>query len=175
MAVEVKKRKLSAESDDLGKVDSLRYRVLNYVSGENYQKGIDLLIEAIDSHPEYPKFKPKSQRYLNYGVDLINGIKAKRSFPGMSNLPANKQEELFDRAAEHFDDLKVTLKRVERIELEVRIEDKRASIWIVKAFIYCSIAVASLGCFLEIQRGAMSSAMILIDDAFTKATNYIFK
>ncbi len=164
------KRKLVLTPDDLGKADSLRHTVLQCVSRESYERAADTLKMYVESQPEFPEFKVRAIRYLEYGVDLVNGIKAKKSFPGLSTLPMNKQEELFSRAYEHFEDLKVTLKKIEKIEREVRLEDKRSTVWIVKAFMHSAIAIVALGIFLELSSGTLVSMGIVADNVFDKAS-----
>ena len=169
------KKALALTTEELGKPDSLRYNVFQRVAAEQYPKAIELLKTYVDSHPEFPSFKTKAARYLEYSVDLVNGIKAKKSFPGLANLPMNKQEELFSKANEHFEDLKLTIRKVEQIERDVRIEDKRATVWVIKALNHSIMAIVALGIVLEISRGALDTASIVVEDTLNKVTEVISK
>ncbi len=168
------RKKFALNLDDLGRPDSLRRNILQKVSGEHYQNAIDLLKEYKTIHPQFPDFIVHAERYLDYAVDLVNGIKAKRSFPGIANLPMNKQEELFTRAYDHFEDLKATLRRVEKAELEVRLVDRRSTIWVLQAFVHSTSAIVILGLILEVYRGTLGTAGVVIDDALEKITAIIF-
>jgi hypothetical protein len=169
------KRKLGLSPDDLGKSDSLRHSVLQSVSRESYERAIDTIKMYVGSQPEFPEFKVRAIRYLEYGIDLVNGIKAKKSFPGLSTLPMNKQEELFSRAYEHFEDLKLTLKKIEKIEREVRLEDKRSTIWIIRAIVHSTAAIVVLGIFLELTNGTVLSVGLVVNDALNRASEVFLR
>lgn len=172
---EKSRTRFSLTQDELGKPDSFRRSVLQKVSSEQYLAAIETLKLYKTSQPQFPQFRERTERYLDYAVDLVNGIKAKRSFPGIANLPMSKQEELFSRAYDHFEDLKATIRRVEKTELEVRLEDKRSTIWVVKALFYSVVAIVGLGIFLELSNGVASNAQNVADDSLEKMTNVIFK
>ena len=176
MATSEKSRKrFSLSPDELGKPDSFRRNVLQKVSSEQYPAAIESIKAYKGSQPQYPQFKERTERYLDYAVDLVNGIKAKRSFPGIANLPMSKQEELFSRAYDHFEDLKATIRRVEKVEVEVRLEDKRSTVWVVKALLHSAAAIVALGIFLEISHGALGNAENVIDNTLEQVTGVIFK
>jgi hypothetical protein len=159
---------------ELGARDGSRSQILSLVASENYQKALDELETYANSHAEYPQFKQRADRYLSYAGDLINAIRAKRSFPGMQHLSMSKQQELYDRAMTHFDDLKATLKKVEKIQAEVHLDDVRSTVWVIKAGVYCLFALLVLGFLLEVSRGVLPAANVVVDDAFGSATNAIF-
>lgn len=167
-------QKMRASSQDGGSVDSLRNRVASHVAGEAYDRAIQSLEEYISSKREYPQFKDRADRYVTHASDLIHAIKAKRSFPGMQHLSMSKQQELYDRAMEHFDELKSALKRIEQIEQEVRIEDVRSTVWVIQALIYSTFAVLVMAFLLELSKGILPSAIIVADDAFGRMVNWCF-
>lgn len=166
--------RMKASAKDAGGPGSLRNLILTSIASDNYQRAIDDIKEYLDSKNEYPQFRVRSERYLSYAVDLVNAIKAKRSFPGMQHLSMSKQQELFDRAMEHFEDLKVTLKKVEQIEKEVRLDDVRSTVWVVKALVYCLFAFLALAFVREASKGVLPSAYVVVDGASDDAINWIF-
>lgn len=166
--------RMQAAVKDLGAVDSMRHTILSYVASENYDRAIQELQKYIDSKTEYPQFKARAERYSSYATDLVNAVKAKRSFPGLQSLSMSKQQDLFDKAMEHFDDLKVTLKKIEQIDREVKVEDVRSTVLVVKAAIYCLFALATVGFMIELSRGVMPTAWRVIDYFLSDATNFIF-
>ncbi len=159
---------------EAGLRDGARSLILSNVAGENYEKALEELELYSKSQQDYPQFYARSQRYLDYAATLIQAIKAKRSFPGMQHLSMSKQQELYDRAMSHFEDLKATLRKVEKIESEVRLDDVRSTVWVVKASMYCLFAVLVLGFLLELSRGVLPAASIVVDDTFGQLTNAIF-
>lgn len=159
---------------DKDTADSFHNTILALVANENYIRAAEEIQNYIDSKSEFPQFKLRASRYLNYANDLMNAIKAKRSFPGLQHLSMSKQQELYDKAMEHFDDLKITLRKVEQIDREVRLDDVRSTVWVVKAAIYCLFAVLVLAFLLDISKGLADSVYIVIDDAFGSLTNWLF-
>lgn len=166
--------KMRASVQDAGHVDGLRSTILSSVASENYDGAVQDLKAYIDSKSEYPQFKARAERYLNYAVDLVNAVKAKRSFPGMQHLSMSKQQELFDRAMEHFEDLKATLKKVEMIEQEVRLDDVRSTVWVIKAMVYCVFGLLVLAFLLELSRGVLPAATVVVDDTFGNMVDLLF-
>ena len=166
--------KMRASVQDAGHVDGLRATILGHVAGERYDGAIEDLKAYIDSKSEYPQFKDRAERYLNYAVDLVNAVKAKRSFPGMQHLSMSKQQELFDRSMEHFEDLKVTLRKVEQIETEVRLDDVRSTVWVIKALAYCVFGLLVLAFLLEVSRGVLPATQVVVDDTFGSMVNWVF-
>lgn len=166
--------RMRANIADIGHGDGLRALVLTQIANENYQQAIDEIYQYIDSKHEYPMFKQRVTRYAEYCRDLVNGIKAKRSFPGMQYLSSTKQQELFDRSMDHFDDLKATLKRIEQIEREVRLDDVRSTVWVVKALVVSVAGILIIAFFLDISKGVISAAMNIVEDSYLKSLAWLF-
>lgn len=165
--------RMRASLNDGGR-DGARSRVLSAVASENYEGAQAALSAYENSRDEYPQFKARTERYFSYARDLVNAIRAKRSFPGLQHLSMSKQQDLYDRAMTHFEDLKATLRKCEQIEAEVRLDDVRSTVWVVKALIYSVFAVLILGFLLELSRGVLPAASIVVDDAFGRLINILF-
>jgi uncharacterized membrane protein YccC len=166
--------RMKASVRDIGQVDTMRHTILSFVATENYERAIEELHRYCESKSAYPQFSVRSERYSKYAVDLINAVKAKRSFPGLQHLAMSKQQELFDRAMEHFDDLKATLRKIEQIDREVKLEDVRSTVLVVKAMIYSAFAVLVVGFLMEISRGVLPAAFVVLDSGFGDLTNWLF-
>jgi tetratricopeptide (TPR) repeat protein len=152
----------------------LRNAILTHVTEERYEKAISDLEQALNSKPQYPDFKARSERLGNYSVELIKAIQAKRNFPGWSALHMSKQKELFERALLHFEDLKVTLEKIEAIESEVRMEDLRSTVWVMKAvsFAVCGLLIFAL--LRELTNGVFPSAAVVLDSATASMIDLVF-
>lgn len=160
-------------SADFGAPDSATRAILSLVAEERYDGAIAELKRYADSKPEYPQFLERSARYLEYAQGLVAGIKAKRSFPGVQNLAMAKQQELYERALAHFDDLRATMRKIEQIEREVRLEDVRSTVWVIKALVYCVSALLVAGFVVELSRGVLPSANVVLDSAASDAANWV--
>lgn len=166
--------RMRAAANDIGGPNSDRARILVLVANENYTQAMEEIQSYAQSKSDFPQFRARCERYLSYSVDLIHAIKAKRSFPGLQHLSMSKQQELHDRALAHFDDLKATLRKVDQIDKEVKLDDVRSTVWVVKASIYCVFAVLTLAFLLEVSRGVLPAASVVADDAFGEITNLVF-
>ncbi|MGZ5279584.1 MAG: hypothetical protein ACXWC9_06565 [Pseudobdellovibrionaceae bacterium] len=178
MGLPVKKRDLKAEmnsiSKDMGRADTLRYNVLTYVVEENYEGATRELKEYLETDFEYPNFKERIERYIQHANDLVNAIRAKRKFPGAQMLTTAKQQELNEKFVAHFLELQLVLKKVERIQQDVRIEDIRSTVWIVQAGITAMIVVAVVAFLLDVNQGLMHTTIVVFDDLFREFVSWIF-
>ena len=145
------------------------------MSNEQYDQAIETLNYFIEDKKEFPNFKERADRYLTYAVELIKGIQAKRSFPGMQMLAMAKQKELHDKALRHYADLKLTLQRIEKIADDVRLEDLRLTVWVIKALVHCFFAIVALAFFMEASGGVFGAANHVVDDSFSKLINVVFE
>jgi hypothetical protein len=166
--------RMKVNGGDVGNPNSLRYSILSRVSAENYDKAISELKEYVESKHEYPGFIERSERYVSYSIDLINAVKAKRSFPGLQYLAMGKQQELFDKALEHFEDLKFSLRKIESIEREVRLEDVRSTVWVLKTVMLCAFVLVLVGLIREIFDGVAPSVAVLFEDLSGRFVNWFF-
>lgn len=165
---------LGKAGGDLGKADTLRYNVLTFVVEENYDSAIRELREFYNSDSEYPKLKERIERYVQHGIDLVNAIRAKRNFPGMKMLTVAKQQEMNEKFVAHFNELQQVLKRIERIQNDLRLEDIRSTVWIVKAAIYSAIAMALIAFILDANQWLLRTTVIVVDDIFRDLTIWLF-
>ncbi len=166
--------RMRASMNEHGARDDVRSIILTYVASENYAKALEELQQYVESKSDYPQFRSRAERYLTYSADLINAVRAKRSFPGMHHLNMSRQQDLYDRAISHFEDLKVTLKKIVQIEQEVKLEDVRSTVWVVKAVIFCIFAMLVVGFLIELSKGVLPSANIVTDDMLGTITNFAF-
>ncbi|MFZ4403388.1 MAG: hypothetical protein ACOYOK_04740 [Pseudobdellovibrionaceae bacterium] len=164
---------LATEKIDLGKPESLRFKVLQAVLKEDYDNALTELQTFIDGEHEYPNFKERAYRYVKHCKDLVFAIRAKRSFPGLSSLTRAKQQELRIKFKEHFKELQVALKKIEKVEGDLRVQDVRSTIYVVKALWMAAFSIVALAFFLEIVRGLAQTGLILFDDNINKLTNWL--
>ena len=158
---------------DMGRPDSLRYNILTWVLAERYDKSIEELKDFLEKPSDYPNFKGKITRYIHHSIDLIYAIKAKRSFPGINSLTRAKQQELREKFKEHYKELQYILKIIEKIQGDLRIEDVRSTIYVVRAMWFAVVGVILLGFWLDIVHGLLTTSMVVFDDAFGRLANLL--
>ncbi|WP_374073306.1 hypothetical protein [Bdellovibrio bacteriovorus] len=158
---------------DLGKPESLRFNILTWVLDERYDRAIEELKDFLEKPSEYPNFQSKITRYIHHSVDLIYAIKAKRSFPGINSLTRAKQQELREKFKEHFRELQYVLKIVEKIQGDLRVQDVRSTIYVVRAAWFAVVAIVALAFWLEIVHGLAKTSYLVFDDAFGQVANWL--
>lgn len=166
---------LGTAGKDLGRADTLRFNVLTYVVEENYDKAIEEMRNFLLQDFEYPTFKSRVDRYIHHGIDLVNAIRAKRNFPGAHMLTMAKQKELNEKFVAHFSELQFILKKVERIQTDVRIADIRSTVWVLKALSWSVFAVVVVAFLLDVNAGLLKTTIIVVDDVFRELVAHIFK
>ncbi|AFY01756.1 hypothetical protein [Bdellovibrio bacteriovorus] len=164
---------MNVDKSDLGRPDSLRYNILTWVLDERYDRAIEELKDFLEKPSEYPNFQSKVTRYINHSIDLIYAIKAKRSFPGINSLTRAKQQELREKFKEHFRELQYVLKIVEKVQGDLRIQDVRSTIYVVKAAWFASLAIIVLAFWLDIVNGLAKTSVVVFDDGFGKLANIL--
>lgn len=170
-----KEADLSVDQREMGPADTLRYNIMTYVVEENYDRAIEELNQYMSGESEYPRFKERIERYVEHGIDLINAIRAKRKFPGASSLTMSKQQELNDKYKMHFNELQGVLKTIEKIQIELKLEDIRSTVYVVKAIINAVFAIAIMAFLVESSRGLFVTTWVVIEDYFIEITDWIFK
>lgn len=159
---------------DLGRADTLRYNVLTFVINEEYDRAITYLKDFLNKESAYATFKQKVERYVQHSIDLIFAIRTKRNFPGKSSLTRTKQVELKEKFKEHFQELKLVIKKIENCQEELRLNDIRSTKIVVKA-IWTSVALVATAAFvLEVVGGLGMTAYIIFDEYLTLALNWFY-
>lgn len=159
---------------DIGRADSLRSTILMLTLNEHYDAAIKELKVYLNAKSEYPQFASRTSRYASHSFDLINAIKTKRSFPGLSSLSTSKQQELQERALEHFDELKRMLLRIEKIDYELRLDDIRSTVWVIQAMFTGAVLVLAVYIVQSLSQGFFHSAHVVFNDYTTRLIDYVF-
>ena len=167
--------KIKVDRTDMGRADTLRYNILVYVVEENYERAIHELKNFMSLESAYPSFKKRIERYVNHAIDLVNAIKAKRRFPGVNSLTMAKQQEIVDRFHEHFAELQTVMKHIEKIERELKLEDIRSTILVIRALVNAGVAIAVAALVIEGARGLLLNVFNVADDTLVSVTTTIFQ
>lgn len=159
---------------DMGRADSLRYNVISFVREENYSRAILELEKYLDKPSDYPRLKDEVERFIKHAIDLVRAVEMKRSFPGMTRLTVAKQQDLKLKVKQHVDELVFCLKKIERIEIELRVEDVRSTIIVVNAVVLSVFGLAVVAFVLELSRGLLLNTFVVVDDSFRNVTDWFF-
>lgn len=154
--------------------DTLTHRILKLVVEERYDVAQADIEEYCDARPEYPQFLERASRLRDHCLDLMNAIQSKRAIVTMANLPMAKKQEVHEKVLVHFDELRHYLRKIELIDKDVRIEDIRSTVWVVRALVVCTFTLLFIYVSKEAYHGIAQSATVVIEDSLDQAVNWLF-
>jgi len=161
------------DATQMGRPESLRYNVLSLTIEESFDKAIKLLDQFLHADSPYPDLNFKIEKYIQHCKDVVNAIKIKRSFPGISSLTRAKQQELREKYREHFQELHFALTRIEKIQSDLRVNDAKATIWVVRSFWYAVLSIFFVALMLTLSHGTADTISLVVDDALDQMLNSI--
>lgn len=153
-----------ASDQELGRFGSLRRNILSLVVSEKYDQGKEELTQHVENKgQDFPNLQGRVEKFVKHAAELIQAIQTKRNFPGLASLSLSKQQELNEKVLAHFDELKQTLKSIERAEKEIKLSDLRSTAWVVNVFMHSLIIILIVGFCLAISHGLWYSASVVFD------------
>jgi len=165
---------LQVSRREMGRADTLRYNVNYFVIEENYDRAIEELENYKKIEFDLPGYQQKIGPYLNHAIDLVNAIRAKRSFSKNLSLTRSKQQEIRDTIKGHYDELQFTFKKIEQVRNNLMLEDMRSTVWIIKAVVYSVSAIMVLLFIKELINGIIENFMLVFESAVEDLIDWIF-
>ena len=135
---------------ETGGMNTLRGNVLGHILESDYERALKELDIYCEEKEDFPTFKIKSIRYLKHCRELISAIQGKREFAGLSNLPVNKQKEMFDKIVDHYDELKNYIRQIEAIGHETYLDDIRSTAIVLRAATYSIFTILFVGLIVDL-------------------------
>ncbi len=158
---------------EMGRPDTLRYKVLSWVLNEKYDTAIEALKSFVEEDTQYPDFRERAVRYSNHCIDLVYAIKAKRNFPGINSLTRSKQQELREKFRIHLRELQGTLVRIEVIKGDLRVKDARSTIYVIRALWIAAVAVLSVAFITELIHGLAMTTKVVYGDVTNNLIDWV--
>jgi hypothetical protein len=125
-----------------GRLDGLRHTILSLVVEGKYDTAIAEISMYSTSDQKLLVFKARAERFLNHCEELIRAIESKIKFCQTRTITRSQKHELYTMVMKHFNELTDSLKKIERIENDIRVNDLKSTVWVLKAFIM------SVGCLI---------------------------
>ena len=170
---DLQKKLSQATKQDLGRVDGLRYTILSLVVDGRYNAACKELETYVEVKTEYKVFQHRAQKYIRFCQDVIRAIETKRNFPGLAAMSLSKQQEIYDRVIIHFDELKKSLQRIERIEREYKLSDVRSTMWVVRVLLNVVIFFFFFSLVQDLSGGVSNSFRLVFDAATYDLTSKV--
>lgn len=174
-AAKLKQEMVYVDRKEMGRADTLRYNVISYVVEESYDRAISELKAFLEKDSEFARFRDRAERFVFHAVDLVNAIKAKKNMPGMHNLTVAKQQEINEKIAGHFQELQYVLKKIEKIQYDLKIDDIRSTVYVVRALAVAVFVVVVVAFVVEANHGLATNLIDVVDDGFIRMTDWFFK
>lgn len=158
---------------EFGKENTFRYNILMLVMNEKYDEAVEALKRFQEGPSDYPNFKSRVTRYVQYSIELVYAIKAKRSFPGLKSLTRAKQQELREKFRSHIRELVQALRIIENIQIDLRVRDASSTKYVIKAIWAAFLCIAFLGFLLEFSDWLGKASYIVVDDLFANVADWV--
>lgn len=165
--------KFEKETKEIMNIDELRAAVLNAVADESFDEAIDILQQFLNQPSDYPQFRHRMSRLVGHAIDLVNAIRAKKNFPGLNNLTRSKQQEIGERIKDHFNELQLSMSKMERVAEQLRREDVRSTLWIMRAVIYACGVIVIVAFLKEVTGGLWSAFENVMGNVIDRGLDWV--
>lgn len=142
---------LEDRAERIERVNKLQHTVLSCLVNKDYDRALGSLDAYIEQRTNYPRFKWRVRVYSEHCRSLIHAFKMKRNFPGLAQLPLTRQQEILKKVVEHFNELKIYLRRIEIMEKEIILDDIRSTVWFLRSVMASGVILFALFMFVDIK------------------------
>lgn len=153
-----------------GRLDGLRYTILSLVVEGRYDTAIAEISFYANSETKLQVFRTKAQRYLNHCEELIRAIESKIKFCQTRTITRSQKHQLYMMVMKHFRELTESIKKIERVENDIRVNDLKSTVWVLKALIACVGFLVIFGMTKEAYQTMETPFLVVVNDS----VNFIF-
>jgi len=148
---------------DIGARDSLMNSTLQFVADDSFDRAIHELRVYQTMKSTFPLYVERTERYYDHSIEVIEAIRTKKMVP-THNLPAAKRQELSEKIFYHFHELSDSLAKISHIENELRVEDAKSTVWVIKALFMSVFFLLLFGVLLEAWRTMRLPVQVVFND-----------
>lgn len=148
-----------------GRLDGLRHTILSLVVEGRYDTAIAEISFYSSSEQKLQVFRARAQRYLNHCEELIRAIESKIKFCQTRTITRSQKHQLYTMVMKHFHELTDSLKKIERIENDIRVTDLKSTVWVLKSFVMCTGLVIIFGMVREAIFSMQEPVTVVINDS----------
>ena len=123
------------------------HSILAAVVYEKYEMALSELETLLSLKLDYPNFGERAGRYVQHAKSLVRAIKTKRAIGKLPHVSRSKQKELVAALSIHFNELRVCILNIEKIERYVRKEDISSTRWFMATCYWSLFAVFIMALF----------------------------
>jgi hypothetical protein len=148
----------------VGRADSFVNTILSLVAEDRFDTAVQELRYYQELKGQLYIFINRTERYFDHCEELIRAIETKKGFPNFGNLAMSKQEEIHEMVRSHFDDLRGSLKQIQKVEKDIHIDDVRSTVWVIKALVISVGVIVALALSMQVARSLGFPLKVLRDD-----------
>jgi hypothetical protein len=146
--------------------DSLKTTVLSLAKAGNFESAKHELKFYQQQNETTPGFEFRTKHYFTHCYELLDAIHNLKHIPNFDNLRAAKQKQIRERIMTYGQDLSSILGRIDKVTNDLKIQDIRSTMWVLRTATLCGGAI--------IFTLAMIEAISTVGSPITTVANQIF-
>lgn len=129
--------------------ESLKKMILTLASTGNFEGAKKELEFYEKAGRNTPGFQKRTEHYFRHCLELLDGIENLKHFPNFDNLRAAQQKQIRERIQTYAADLSSILGRIDKVSNDLKIQDVRSTLWVIRSLTFCSISILLGIAFVE--------------------------
>ncbi len=150
--------------------DSFTQAIIAITARHNFDRAKKELAYYEKEKAKIPGFTERTQHYFNHSRNLIDAIAAHKNIPNFELLRTAKKKALREQVILYLKNLQETLIRIERVDNDLKVQDVRSTVWVVRTFGFCFITII----FAISLKDAVNILKYPLDVIVDAVVNYIF-
>tara|TARA_B100001248_G_scaffold262329_1_gene257577 strand:- start:1875 stop:2453 length:579 start_codon:yes stop_codon:yes gene_type:complete len=114
--------------------DSIKKAILALAAEGSYETAKQELKFYQETNNKIPGFRVRTEHYFNHIKELLDAIQNLKNFPNFDALRAAQQKQIRERIITYAEDLSSVLGRIDKVTNDLKIQDVRSTLWVVRAF-----------------------------------------
>lgn len=129
--------------------DTLAQVILSMLVDERFDSAISELNYYQKEKNEIPNFETRTKGYFKHCIEIVEKLKELANLPNFNNLRTAKQKEMREQMTALAKEVKDVLGRIEKVDYDLRVQDVRSTVWVLKTFSFCVLSLAFVTALVE--------------------------
>lgn len=150
----------------MGSSDSLKSTVLSLAKSGSFESAKQELKFYQQQNMRTPGFEFRTKHYFAHCSELLDAIHNLKHIPNFDSLRAAQQKQIRERIMVYGHDLSSILGRIDKVTNDLKIQDIRSTMWVMRTATLCFAAVVFML--------AMTEALHTVGSPITTVANQIY-
>lgn len=146
-----------------GRANGLRHIILSSVVDGRYDEAIQELRLYEDMNSEIPVFRIQAERYFSHCEELIRAIDSKIKFAESKSITRTQKQDLHAMVRKHFVGLSESLRQIEILENNIKVQDVRSTVWILRSVMVSVLLILGALAFNEARFTLIRPILALVE------------